>query len=75
MAKSARSARSLPVGRLYSVRDAAARLGLQPITLRKWIMRRRIAAVHLSRRCVRIPESELDRVISDGFVGAAGGEL
>lgn len=57
-------------GRLYRVQEAAELLSVKPTTIRKWILLRRIGVVHVSSRAVRVPSSEIDRIISGGFVPA-----
>jgi excisionase family DNA binding protein len=58
---------------MLRVAEAAQVLGLRPSTIRAWLLRRQIGCVRLSARCVRIPRSEVDRIISDGTVPARGG--
>jgi excisionase family DNA binding protein len=55
-----------PTGPLLSVNEVAARIGWRPCTVRKKILRREIAYVKLGRS-VRIPESEVQRLIMEGF--------
>jgi excisionase family DNA binding protein len=63
-----RSPRVSPVtGRLLSMIDAASLLALKPATLRAWAASGRIEVVHLGR-AVRVPSSEVDRLIVEGFV-------
>ncbi len=54
---------------LMTVEAASAALGLRPPTIRAWIARRKIGFVRLGR-AVRIPESEVRRLIEAGFVPA-----
>ena len=49
-------------GQLLSVEEAAAKLGLRPVTIRQWAAARKIARVKLGRR-VLIPVSEIARLI------------
>jgi excisionase family DNA binding protein len=56
---------------LLTVEEAAARLGLKQVTIRAWILRRRIGFVKLNGRSVRIPAEELSRLVSAGFIPAA----
>jgi excisionase family DNA binding protein len=51
--------------RMLGVPDAADRLGLSTLTVYKWIANRRIGCVRLGR-AVRIPESEVSRLIEVG---------
>jgi excisionase family DNA binding protein len=54
---------------LLSIDQAAARLGLRPVTVRQWASARRIARVKLGRR-VLIPVSEVERVIEANLMPA-----
>lgn len=54
-----------------TVQQAAVELGLSPATLRAWIRQRRIGYVRLGR-AVRIPMSEIRRLIEMGTVPAIG---
>jgi len=58
------------VSRLLRVSEFAERLGIQPSTARAWLLARRISKVKVGRRAIRIPESEAERIISEGFVPA-----
>ena len=55
-----------------SVTQAASDLGLSVHTMRAWISQRRIGYVRLGR-AVRIPESEVLRLLEEGFVPAKRG--
>ena len=55
-----------PTGFLLTVGEVAARTGWKPSTVRKKILRRELGYVKLGRS-VRIPESELERLIINGF--------
>lgn len=61
-----------PTGPLLSVKEVAVRTGWRPCTVRKKILRREIAYVKLGRS-VRIPESEVTRLIMNGFRPALRG--
>ena len=52
---------------LYTIPEAAERLRLKPGTIRQWTLWRRISYVKVGGR-VRIPESEIERVIQEGKV-------
>lgn len=54
---------------LISVEQAAARLGLRPVTVRQWAAARRIARVKLGRRTL-IPVREIDRLIEQNLIPA-----
>ena len=49
-----------------TVAESAVRLGLKPSTIRKLILTRRIGYTKIGR-AVRIPETELERLISSGY--------
>jgi excisionase family DNA binding protein len=59
--------------RLLSIAEAAERLGLRPVTIRLWASERKIARVKLGR-AVRIPESEIARLINVNLIPAMGAE-
>jgi excisionase family DNA binding protein len=52
-----------------TVREAADELGLSPATIRAWIRQRRIGYVRLGR-AVRIPATEIHRLVERGTVPA-----
>jgi excisionase family DNA binding protein len=52
-----------------SVREAANELGLSAATIRSWVRKRRIGYVRLGR-AVRIPASEIRRLLEQGMVPA-----
>ncbi len=56
-------------GRLYSVDEAAAYLGIRPGTLRNWLSARRLSYVKVGR-LTRISVAALDRFIADNTVEA-----
>lgn len=56
---------TLATPKLLSVPQAAEALALRPKTVRAWIAARRIACVRLGS-AVRIPASEIARLIEDG---------
>jgi excisionase family DNA binding protein len=51
--------------RLLSIPEFSAPLGVKLATTRRWLLERKISFVKVGR-LVRIPESELDRIIADG---------
>lgn len=55
--------------RLLTVKETAERLGMKPATIRLWIALRKLGHVKLSR-AVRIPESEVDRMIRENTIPA-----
>jgi excisionase family DNA binding protein len=58
---------------VLTVKEAAARLKLNPETIRRWIKSGRIRAVSLGsdRAGFRIPESEVLRMLGSGPAGTA----
>jgi excisionase family DNA binding protein len=52
---------------MLTVRETAARLGLRECTVRAWLSARRMTFVRLGR-AVRIPESEVSRLIETNTV-------
>jgi excisionase family DNA binding protein len=51
---------------LLSISQAAAQLGLAPITVRLWASERKIDSVKIGRR-VLVPPGEVDRLITQNF--------
>jgi excisionase family DNA binding protein len=56
---------------LLTVNEAALRLKLSVACLRAWIARRQIGFVRIGRRRIRIPESEITRMVDRGYVPPA----
>jgi excisionase family DNA binding protein len=56
---------------LLTVNETAVELNLSPGTIRAWLLSRKLAAVRLGR-AVRIPRSELERLIGEGTTPAKG---
>jgi excisionase family DNA binding protein len=56
--------------RLLTVYETARTLGVSTACIRKWISQRRITTVRLGR-LVRIPDTEVTRLVSKGTVPAA----
>ena len=54
-------------GRLLNVREFAASFGCTASCARRWISERRIVSIKIGRRLVRIPESEVERLIAEGL--------
>jgi excisionase family DNA binding protein len=54
----------------FKVNEFADAGGFQPATVRAWILRRKITVVRLGGRSIRIPKSELERLIKEGTVPA-----
>lgn len=53
---------------LLTIKEAAQRLGLREKTLRRWVALRKIEYIKAGTRAVRIPSSEIDRIIEVGRV-------
>jgi excisionase family DNA binding protein len=56
--------------KLCRIEEFAKRLEIKSSTARAWVLARRVAKVRVGRRAIRIPESEITRIISEGFVPA-----
>ena len=54
-----------------TVRQAAIELNLSEPTIRAWLWRRKISYVRLGR-AIRIPTSEVERLLQEGTVPARG---
>jgi len=59
---------------LRTVEQAADDLNVSIHTIRAWIARRKIACVRLGR-AVRVPASEIDRLVKEGTVPVASGRV
>jgi excisionase family DNA binding protein len=55
---------------MLRVPEAAERLGIQSSTMRRWIFKRKIGYVRLGGRAIRIPISEIEKLLEAGFVPA-----
>ena len=62
----------MSTARLLKVPEAAEMLALSPKTVWQWIGERRIGVVRLGR-AVRVPQSEIDRLMEDGTTPARRG--
>jgi excisionase family DNA binding protein len=58
------------LGEMLRVEQVAERLNIKPSTVRAWLLRRVLSRVRVSKRAIRIPASEVERIISQGFVPA-----
>ena len=63
----------MSTGKLLRVHEAAAALNLKPSTIRAWIHGRHISVIKVGRRAVRIPQSEILRLIEQGTVPRRAG--
>ena len=59
------------LGKLFRVEEAASMLGVQPATIRRRILERRIDFVKIGRS-VRIPEKAIDKLITAGLHPSIG---
>ena len=55
---------------LLTVPEIAQRLAVKESTIRAWLLSRRLCKVRVGRRAVRIPASEVDRIIAEGLIPA-----
>jgi excisionase family DNA binding protein len=55
---------------LLTAAQVAERLAIKESTIRAWLLARRLARVRVGRRAVRIPESEVERIIAEGTIHA-----
>jgi excisionase family DNA binding protein len=60
------------MAKLLSILEFSEKLGIKPSTTRAWLWRRKIEFIRVGR-CIRIRESEVDRLIEQGRVPAVGG--
>jgi excisionase family DNA binding protein len=52
---------------LLTVRQAAERLSVTEAAIRRWLLERRIASIKVGRRLIRIPATEIQRLIDAGL--------
>ena len=58
------------IGELLTVPEVARRLAIKESTVRSWLLTRRISKVRVGVRAVRVPVSEIERLVHEGFVPA-----
>jgi excisionase family DNA binding protein len=63
---------TVPTDSLLTVTEVSDRLNLRPSTIRAWISKSKLAHLKLGRS-VRVPESEVTRVIKESMVPAQAG--
>ena len=68
-ARHARQSPLAPVAQPRTIAEAATELGLSVHTIRNWVAARRIAHIRLGR-AIRIPASEISRLIEENTVPA-----
>jgi excisionase family DNA binding protein len=56
--------------KLLHVKEVAECLGLRVSTIRSWVLHRRIEAVRVGRRAIRIPSSAIEKIVRDGRIPA-----
>jgi excisionase family DNA binding protein len=56
--------------RLLTVDQTADRFGVKVSTIRRWLVLRKIAQIKLSRRAVRVSETEVERLIRENTIPA-----
>lgn len=52
---------------LLKVNEFAARLNITDACVRRWLLARKIAAVKVGNRLIRIPATEAQRIIEEGL--------
>jgi excisionase family DNA binding protein len=52
---------------LLTVNDFAGALNITPACVRRWLLERKISAVKIGKRLVRIPASEAQRIVDEGL--------
>ena len=55
------------VEKLLAIPEAAERFGFKPKTIQRWVFLRKITYVRIGHS-IRIPESEISRVIEEGTI-------
>lgn len=55
---------------LLRVKEFAEAGNFREATIRRWVLRRKITVIRLGGRAIRIPASELARLIAEGTVPA-----
>ena len=59
--------------KLLTIGEAALELNMKPKTLRAWISARRISVVRPMEWAIRIPASEIERIVQEGTISALEG--
>ncbi|HKS73834.1 MAG TPA: helix-turn-helix domain-containing protein [Terriglobales bacterium] len=60
------------MSKLLTIREAAERTNNRESTWRSWVLKRRVLVVKIGRS-VRIPETEIERLIKEGTIPAREG--
>jgi excisionase family DNA binding protein len=53
---------------LFDVPEAAKSLKVKPGTIRLWVSQRRLGAIRVGTRLLKIPRSEIERFIRAGYL-------
>ncbi len=56
--------------KLLRTTQFAERIGVKDSTVRAWLLLGKIAKVKIGKRAVRIPETEIQRIIEEGYTPA-----
>ena len=56
--------------KLLTGAQVAEMLALAPVTVRQWVAKRKLASVRVGERAIRIPASEVVKLIERGFIPA-----
>lgn len=57
---------------LLTTAQVAERLAMKESTIRAWLLARRLSHVRVGRRAVRVPLTEVNRIIAEGSVPSRG---
>jgi excisionase family DNA binding protein len=55
---------------LLRVEEAAELLAVKPSTVRAWLLRRKLKKVRVGSRAIRVPATEITRIIQEGEIPA-----
>ncbi len=56
--------------KLLTAEQAAQILGIKLVTMRSWIAKRMVGSTRLGKRAIRVPDSEIQKLIERGSVPA-----
>jgi excisionase family DNA binding protein len=59
-----------PEETLLTAAEFAKRMNIKEATVRSWLLRGKLSKVKVGARLVRIPSTEIGRIMCDGFVPA-----
>jgi excisionase family DNA binding protein len=69
MQPSEASVARIAISKMLTIQQAAEILSLRPVTLRAWAARRKIAIYRLGR-AIRVPRTEIERLLQQSLVPA-----